>query len=131
MSGLGGKYSVKASAESDKRKRQWILAGDTEGACLDDDITTRSDRAQCHCVIHNRACDVVAASADCHIALCGWSCKQLSSCNSTGLDRSSVLAKGVGSSGKTFSGLVAALDKCAHIGVYIGENVDEMAKVFY
>ncbi len=125
MSRLGGKYSVKAFVESDKRKREWILAGDTEGVSLHDDITTMADRAECPCVVHNMACDLVAASADCCIALCGLSC------NSTGLDRSSVLAKGIGSSVQTFSGLLAALEKCAHIGVYIGENVDEMAKVLF
>lgn len=128
---LGGSYRIRVLAEIDKKKQEWLMHGMKDKGydyCLYDDITTITDPTTCHCVKHQKACDIRLNSKTCAIFLCGWSCKQLSSCNSSVKNRGSVLADGEGSSGSTFWGMLSALDACENTGIYVGENVEEMSK---
>ena len=63
------------------------------------------------------------------IIICGWSCKDLSTCSKNFKFRTKVLQSGCGSSGSTFHGLLDVLEGLPDLRVFIGENVKEMTKI--
>lgn len=81
---LGGEYRVLASCEIKQQKRDWILAGTEDGndACCFTDVCTLADPRASNCVRHkNCACTLQKLKGKHILALCGWSCKDLSTCN--------------------------------------------------
>ena len=69
------------------------------------------------------------ATRTCKWNITGWSCKDLSTCNSSVKNKQGVMSSGSGSTGSTFAGLLSFLDECDTIGVWIGENVLEMSRL--
>jgi len=78
-------------------------------------------------VVHPQShCDPVQRGQNAFINVTGWSCKDLSTCNTKFKGRQGVLEAGSGSSGSTFKGLVEVLDGLPLLKIFVGENVKEM-----
>ena len=102
------------------------MAGDGD-FCVYDDIATLASKPRC--VRHKASCPLASVTKKCMINVTGWSCKQLSSCNSEVKVKSRVLKDQVGSIGSTFQGIVDTLKQADGVGFYIGENVNELSKL--
>ena len=118
----GKSYESVVMCESNARKQLWLKC---DPGCIFDNIVTMSSNP--HCVVHNRPCSPAEKASGARVVICGWSCKDLSTCNKNFKSRGGVLEAGKGTSGSTFHGLLSVLDALATLTIYIGENVKDIS----
>jgi site-specific DNA-cytosine methylase len=127
-------YETRLTSEIDAKKRQWCLAmmqareaaGAGAPGCTFHDIHDLVKSAAA-CDTHTR-CSPRCSTSSCTIAVGGWSCKTFSSLQ-LGSRPKNVLLEGHGTTGDTFQGLMNYLSKHPSLLVYIGENLEQVAKL--
>lgn len=118
-------YDTQFACEIDRRKQRWIVdyVHPRLGmkGCVFSDIRVMG-KSSSTCIVHSKMCHVPQRL---DIVICGWSCKDLSSCSSKQSAMKSCMPDGEGSTGQTFRGLIAFMttNRCK---VLIGENVDDI-----
>jgi site-specific DNA-cytosine methylase len=122
------------AAEKDQRKHAWIervhegTVGTTSPFCMFADITACCSGVAC--TRHAGRCPLSFSGSKARLNTTGFSCKDLSKLKTmTGEQRDSVLRDPSTTTSSTFLGLLAVLDSLPSQCVYIGENVEELAKL--